>query len=113
MGAGELRPFFLDRVVSARWTKDIARNWRPPSRLNHPFVTDSAFDWPSSAEEPRVSYKDRSRAHSPRVARTADYLEAVNLLEEFDDVENAALDEVERFQASRRRAPMLDELDDD
>ena len=97
-------------MAGADWTKDLVRDRpRPLYRLNHPRVTDAAFKWPSDHEQPVASYRPRSKTRLPPPPRTGDYLEAVNLLEEFDDVENAALDEVERFQDSHRRAPMLDE----
>jgi hypothetical protein len=71
--------------MGRRWgNSEFERAQRPPFTLKHPTVSHEAFDW------------------SP-----------VNLLEEFDDVENAVLDEVERLQAKRRRSPMLDEVDDD
>ena len=90
-------------------TTGRVRPARPLHRLNHPNLTDSAFDWPSDVERPVENYKARSKTGHPKVARSDDYLESVNLLEEFDDVENAALDEIDRFQDSWRRAPMLDE----
>ena len=94
-------------------TTGKGRPARPLVRLTHQNLTDSAFDWPSEVEKPVEYYRDHSRIKSPRVARSADYFEAVNLLEEFDDVDNAALDEIERFQDKWHRAPMLDEVDDE
>jgi hypothetical protein len=70
--------------MGRRWGNSEFERAQAPYALKHPHLNDAAFDWMP-----------------------------VNLLEDFDDVENAALDEVERFQTSRRRAPMLDEMDDD